>query len=190
MKNIFNNLKNSVGKYFYNRKISKLRRQIKALNLQNVKTAGVILEADYKENLKLLKELRKHLPEDATIIATAYIHDNKKNNSYIGDKFFNYVKDEDFDFFMRPKSGSINDFIQKKFDILFVFAYNYYFAIELMTGLSKAGFKVGQSGVYEKNLDFYIDTKTKDLDVLINQIVNYLNSINMTDTKTPQKLSV
>jgi hypothetical protein len=139
-----------------------------------VKTACIIIEANNDSKLKYAKELRKHLPEKATITVVGYIEGKRKDFSYISDKIYNYISDEDFDFFMQPKSESLKHLITNQFDILFVLSNDYYFAIDLISGLSEAKFKVGQSGVYEKNLDLYIETNTQDLYYLISQIAHYM----------------
>ena len=176
MKSIIKNVRIIIGKYFYKRKVSKLRRNIKGINLQQIQTAGIVFEASNAENLKHIKELRKHLPDEASVIVVGYIDGDRKNYSYIGDKVYNYISEDDFDFFMRPKP-EIKDFIKRKFDVLFVLANKYSFPIEYISGLSKSYFKVGHSGFYENNLDFYIDTKIKDLDYIILQITNYMKEI-------------
>ena len=178
MKLIIKRVRTSIGKFFYNRKVSKLRRNVKAISLKHVETAGIIFEANNPENLKQIKELRKQLPPEASVIVVGYIEGDRKNFSYIGDKVYNYISDDDFDFYMRPKP-EITDFIKRKLDVLFVLANKYYFAVEYITGLSKSSFKVGQSGIYEKNLDFFIETKIKDLDYLISQITTYMNELNI-----------
>ncbi|MCL2073215.1 MAG: hypothetical protein FWH18_04800 [Marinilabiliaceae bacterium] len=146
--------------------------------MKQVETAGIIFEANDTENLKQIKELRKYLPDEAQVIVVGYIEGDRKNFSYIGDKVYNYISEVDFDFFMRPKP-EIKDFIKRKLDILFVLSNKYFFAIDYISGLSKAAFKIGKSGIYEKNLDFFIETKIKDLDYIILQITNYLSKLNM-----------
>ncbi|MDR2926854.1 MAG: hypothetical protein LBV41_01415 [Cytophagaceae bacterium] len=170
-------IRTSIGNYLYKRELARLRRTVKAIDLAQVKTAGIIFEADNEANLKHVRELRKQLPPDAQVTAVGYINKKRENFSYISDKVYNYISEEDFGFFMRPKTESIKEFLKTKIDILFVLSHNYLFAIDQLTGLSNASFKVGQTGAYEKNLDFFIDTGKNDLNYLISQIVFYLDAI-------------
>ena len=168
------NFRISIGKKIYKRKILQLKRNITATGLQQIKSACIIFETSKTNNLKHVKELRKILPEDAEIKIIGYIEGKKKDFSFISDKTYNYISDEDFDFFMQPKNEYINQFINNQFDALFMLSFNYHFALDLISGLSKARFKIGKSGVYEKNLDFFIETDSKDCNYLISQFAHYL----------------
>ena len=165
----------TIGKWLLNRKITKVHRAVSAIGLQQIKSAAIIFEANKEENLKYVKNLIKFLPINTLVNVVGFISGKRRNYSYIGDKVYNYINEEDFDFFMQPKTESIKDLINKQFDILFVLAYDYHFPIDLISGLSKASFKVGQSGVYEKNLDLFIETNKKDINYLISQITHYLS---------------
>ena len=169
--NIIQKIRIYIGNKFYKRNVSKIKRTVKAAGLQQVKTVGIILE---DKNVKYVREIKKHLPVDVIITVIAYIDGKKSDYSYISDKVYNYISIEDFDFFMRPKNESIKQFIDNKFDILFVLSFDYHFAIDLISGLSLSQFKIGQSGVYEKNLDLYMEINKRDLDYLISQIVHYM----------------
>ena len=171
------NIRISLGRFFYKREKAQIRRNVKIINLKSVKSAAIIFEANDENNLKHVKELIKHLPANSDISVLGYIDGKKENFSYIGDKVFDYITEEDFDFFMRPKQGIITNFIEKQFDVLFVLHNNYLFHVDLLSGLSKAKFKVGQSGVYEKNLDFFIEIKEKNFNYLISQISFYMNDM-------------
>ena len=157
--------------------MAQIRRNVKIINLKSVKSAAIIFEANDANNLKHVKEFMKHLPANSNISVMGYIDGKKENFPYIGDKVFDYITEQDFDFFMRPKQGAVTNFIEKQFDVLFVLHHKYYFPVDLLVGLSKAKFKVGQSGVYEKNLDFFIETKEKNFNYLISQILFYMDDI-------------
>lgn len=164
----------SIGNSLYKRKVSKLRRSIRAIGLQQAKTAAILFDANNQANLKHVKDLIKHLPGNASISAIGFINGKRKNYSYIGDKIYNFIDEDDFSFFMQPKTESVKNLINQEYDIIFILSYNYYFSIDIISGLSRALFKVGQSGVYEKNLDLYIETDKKDPEYLISQLVHYL----------------
>jgi c-di-AMP phosphodiesterase-like protein len=172
--NIIQKIRISIGNKLYKKKVALLQRNVKATGLPTVKTACIIIEANNAVNLNYARELRKHIPEKAIITIIGFIDGKIKNYSYISDKTYNYIDNDDFDFFMQPKSETLKQLIKNKFDILFVLSNNYCFEIDLIAGLSEAQFKVGQSGLYEKNFDLYIDTNSTDIYYLISQIVYYM----------------
>ena len=166
-----------MGKFFYQKGIAHIHRNVRAVNFNSVKSAAIIFEANDVNNLKNVKELIKLFPVNSEVHVLGYIDGKKENFPYIGDKVFDYITEQDFDFFMRPKQGIVTKFIEQQFDILIVMNHKYYFPVELILGLSKAKFKVGQSGVYERDLDFFIETKEKNFNYLITQLSFYLNNL-------------
>ena len=178
---IIKNIRTSFGKFFYRKKLANTSRNIKLINMTQVRSAAIIFDANNANNLKHVKELVKHIPVDAGISVMGYIDGKKENFSYIGDNVYSFVAEADFDFFMRPKPGIIPGFIEKQFDVLFVLHNKYLFEVDMLTGLSNARLKVGQSGDYAKNLDFIIETKDNNTSYLISQILHYMNNITTTN---------
>ena len=174
---LIKNIRISFGRFFYKRKMAQTGRNVKVINLKSVKSAAIIFEANNENNLKHVKELIKHIPAGSSISVVGYIDGKKENFAYIGDNVYSFVTEQDFDFFMRPKPGIVPGFIEKQFDVLFLLHNKYSFPVDLLSGLSKAKFKVGQSGAYEKNLDFFIETKDNNFSYLISQISFYMGDM-------------
>ncbi len=175
---LIKDLRIKIGARLLDSKARQIQRYVKAVSLKNAKTVGIIFEAGSQANLKLIKDLVNGFKLNGTKVEViGYLPGKKKNYQYIGDKTYSFISDEDFNFFMKPVSEIINGFISWKPEILLILSPNYYFPLHYIAKLSKAGLKVGQSGLYDDCLDFIFKMDEKSLPALTEEIKHYLGEL-------------
>ncbi|GAO28742.1 DUF6913 domain-containing protein [Geofilum rubicundum] len=159
--------------------LKKRKREVAAVGLNKVATLGIIFDASKEDNQKQIKEFIKSWPiGDLQFSAIGFIPDHKIENNYISDKTWSFFSEKDCDFFMQPKTESIQQFCNNKLDLLLVLDTHYHFPIEWISSMSMAKFKAGKSGDYDASLDFMIDLQEDSLEKLLKELKHYLGQLN------------
>ena len=144
-------LRIKIGSKLMEHKALQIKRKVKAVNLKKASSVGIVFDANNEINLKHIKELVSSFTSTgAKVEVIGYIQGKKKEFSYIGDKTYSFISDEDFNFLMQPISESISHFLSWQPEILLILCQNYHFPVHYIAKLSKAGLKVGQSGLYDE----------------------------------------
>ncbi|KPK86586.1 MAG: hypothetical protein AMS27_04655 [Bacteroides sp. SM23_62_1] len=172
-----------LGHHSLKRKIQLVVRKRKIHNFDTAKKAGLIFTCNSEEDFDAVKNFKKYLEErKIKTFALGYI-----NNKTIPDHFllrtgFNFFSLKNLDWYFRPKSQFIKDFITEKFDILFDLCTDDYFPVHYIISLSPAEYKIGRFN-NDENYDLMIETgKNKQISYLVDQIKHYLNMIHSTQT--------
>ena len=186
MSSFIDTIREKGGNFFLKRKLKKTPHQTTLYNLQTAKTAGILFDASKSENLALIKGLIKELKGlNIASKSLGYIHQNKREDDFIGDDVFSYACKKDFSFFYKPKKEVIQLFIDTPFHLLFVLTDEVTFPINYIGNLSKAAFKAGKADVNNDMFDIMIELKVgADIKELKNQIMHYLSILNTGDAQS------
>jgi hypothetical protein len=158
------------------------QRSVKATNLHQAATVGILFNAGKVENQKLIKEFIKSFShQQISFTVIGYIPNSSKDFNYIGDKTWHFFSKKECTLFYHPKQQNIIDFTEKTLDILMVLDTTYQLPLHWITKMSKAKFKTGLSGIYDEDLDFMIDLKEKSTSELIEQLKRYLEILNVVE---------
>jgi hypothetical protein len=176
--NFFKATRIKIGTMLLKSGLKNRKREVAAVGLGRVSTLGIVFDASKENNQKQIKEFLKHLPTDVHFSAIGFIPNHKIENNYISDKTWNFFSEKDCDFFMQPKIESIQQFCNKKMDLLLVLDTRYHFPIEWISSMSLAKFKAGKSGDYNESLDFMIDLPEHSLENLLKELKHYLGQLN------------
>ena len=172
---LIKSLRIKIGSKLMENKAHNINRQVKAVNLNNATSVGIVFDASNDAELKHIKELVKSFSPSVTKVGIiGFLKGKKKDYSYIGDKNYTFISEEDFNFFMQSNSENLDRFISWQPDVLLILCTDYYFPIHYISKLSMAGLKVGQSGIYDDSLDFLLEMKNQPLPALTREIVHYL----------------
>jgi len=183
-------LRAKFGNYFIKRILSKSERNVHVVDLAKAKSVGILFK---DADAALLTKIEKFGKEIASKFNIKEIHilayttkRAKEKPAYIkqstATKFFS-IKDTNF--FLKPTTEVVKDFLEKPKDILIDFSKNKFEPLRFVTALSDAPFKVGRYA--EQDEDFYDlmitleDHKTDE--EFFTQLMHYLNMINENNGK-------
>jgi len=167
-----------IGLHSLKRKIRLLSRKRKIHNFDTAKKAGMIFTCSNEDDFEAVRNFKKYLEEKKIkTFAIGFINDKQIPDHFLLRTGFNFFSLKNLDWYFRPKSQFINDFINNKFDILFDLSTNDYFPVHYIVTLSPAEYKIGRFSNTE-DYDLMIETgKNKQLSFLVDQIKHYLNMI-------------
>jgi len=161
---------------FANRKLDKLitktNRQIVFPNISTVKNIGVIWQPTQKEAFQYLKN---YFNREQIIFRGFCVFEEITNPHQDS----NTLTVKDLDFWGLPKKEKVSDFTNIKFEILLNIAMQNNLAVDYITALSKAQFKVGSSpnGKNYFDMNINIGENTNPM-YLAKQQIFYLAQLN------------
>ena len=169
----------SLKDFIISKNIKRIRRNIRFHNFETAKNISVLYCIRNKSDYEKVKQFTGELSGKGIEISTlAYVHKpDEIGNNYFGQGNNNFFSEKHISKFGKIKEPCINDFLNKKTDILINLCTENTFHTEYLFALSKADFKV--SGIINcKYSDLNINySKNQNLDFLIEQITYYLSII-------------
>ena len=162
-------------KYAY-RKLAKLvaeqNRTPEIPKLVKHSKVGVIWQPSEKPAIQFLRE---YFNQQGAIFRDYCIFDNDSNPAAEA----NSLTVVDLNWWGIPKPEKVGDFMQMNFDLLLNIAFEPNFAVDYITALSKAKFKIGSSPNDKNHFDLNIKIgKNKDPIYLAKQQIFYLAQLN------------
>lgn len=119
--------------------------------------------------------LREHFNQQGAIFRDYCIFDKDSNPAAEA----NSLTVADLNWWGIPKPEKVNDFLDMNFDLLLNIAFEPNFAVDYVTALSKARFKIGSSPNNENHFDLNINVgENKDPLYLAKQQIFYLAQLN------------
>jgi hypothetical protein len=185
-------MKKKIGNYLLKQKLKKKRdRNTHFDGIQNTKEIGILFDATDYEDYKRIKQFEKELQHQGKkVVLLGYEHNKTKNTQYISDSSKGFINKKDFNWMNTPTEPFVEEFINKIFDVLFVFARDSYFPIHYVSLLSNAYFKVGCAGKNEHDFDLIMDMpSTASVEEQIKQMWYYLQLISH-DKKQPEPINL
>ena len=176
-------IQKSVGQFTLRRLSRRPSRSKQIVNLSIAEKVGVLFNPANKEELAVVKGFLGFLTKlEIKVFPLAFLDSKRNNIETVLEKHINFVEKKDFNWYHKPLSPKLIDFIRKDFDILINLSLRNSMAVNYIVAKSKARFKVGK---YFENLETYCDlmidvTKSDNLPYLIEQISHYLSVINST----------
>ena len=178
---IFRKLRKRIGEFLINRKFGKVKRNIKATNLNSSKTVAIIFKVEGNDNLSVLKEFLNYLVEKKNLIETIGFGYNRLIPlGYLKDSRLSILTPQNTNLFFFPKNEITETFINKEFDLLIDLSNGSNTTLKYILAASKAKFKVGKYTLHNNFYDLMIDTSKNDdnFAFYIDQIKHFLTNIN------------
>jgi len=173
-------LKNFISDFYFNR-VDDVDREIKAINIKNAKSIGILYLASDKEVCELVKRYVKHLHQYSVKISTLGYYKSKNLHHDLTPKLeYDYFCEKDLNIQLRPNCSVFNNFVENSFDILIDTSVVEDKSIRFATIESRSKFKVGFANLpYSHCFDFTIQLpKKKNIRELMKNIDRYLHLIN------------
>lgn len=177
---MFQGAKNFISDLYF-KKIDESHRNVKAINIKEAKTIGILYLANDAEVLELVKRYVKHLHQYPVKISTlGYYKSNELHHDLTPKLEFDFFCKKDLNIQLRPNCSVFENFVENSFDILIDTSVEEDKSIRFATIESKAKFKVGFADLpYANCFDLTIQLpEKKNIRELMKNIDRYLHLIN------------
>ena len=155
--NLAGNIKEKVGRFVLNKNIHAQKRKMCSCNLRKAKSIGVLFDATQPYGFEIIKDLVKELSAHAEVMVLGFVDSKQMIDHYLYRKGFEFFTRNHLNWYDKPQSEAVNDFINKEFDILLNLSLEICYPVKYIFALSKAKFKAGRYMEDETIADFMIN---------------------------------
>jgi hypothetical protein len=173
---MIHNIRRFFGRFDLNRKSRHLKRNPRIHNFSTAATAGIIFNCRHEEEFQAVKEFKQFLEgESIRCDVIGYVSAKLIPDHYLIRQGFNFFCQKDLSWYYRPQTVFTDEFMNKKFDILFDFSLQELFPVDYIVRLSPASYKIGR--YCDANpYDLMIDIKgNPSVGYFIDQVRRYLS---------------
>ena len=155
---LFEGTKSYAGRMAIKKKVSATKRELAVCNLKDAKKVGILFNATHMVSFEIIKDFVKQIStKENKISVLGYVHSKKLIDHYLYRKGFDFFTRNELNWFYKPTSESVQEFIKTPFDLLINLNLEEYYPIKYILAVSKARFKVGKYSEGQAFLDFMID---------------------------------
>jgi len=174
----FQNIKKQLADRIINGKQKKNPRKKEFHNLESAKNIGIIFDTQNDKNHLTVKKFSDNLSQKGYQVKTiAWVDADILPDYGVGQKIIFYTN-KDVKWNGEPIIPELLEFVDQKFDLLFVLTDADHISVQYISKLSQASCKVGSLSENNEHLDLMIDqSKNKTLENLIEESLNYLTLI-------------
>lgn len=173
------------GKYFLNKMLPLVKRNIHFESFAKVKSIGIVFNATDKEEFELVKRYVRYLKEcDKKVKAIGFFNSDKVPELTYTKLEWDFFTLKDLSWNYIPNKNFIDNFINEEYDLLIDLNVHSDFPLHYISTLSKARFKIGQ---YQPNVDFDLMIEMpqeKGLKFYLRSIDQYLQLLNTNKNET------
>jgi len=181
------NLRVRAGRSRLSGKMSRIARKVRFLNFYHVKSIGMVWDASRPEDFQILTRFHQKMAElDKDVKILGYYPGKELPDKYTAIRYFTCIKKDEVNFIYCPVHPDTESFIRTEFDILIDLNFRNHFPLVYITSLSRAGLKVGLTGLKPEASPFDLMISIKNpvnIDGYLDQIVYYLDMINSESAK-------
>ena len=176
---VMDNIKRKLSDFSFQRKESP-NRDVKAINIKDAQSIGIVYRADNDEAKELVERYVKFLKEYRIKCKTLGYYNSDELPRYVTPKLeFDYFLKKDLNWKLETELPEVTNFIQSKFDILIDTTVEEDDVIRFIVKQSIAHFKVGGTKKDLNDLDFTINLQpSQGVRQLMKGLDNYLHLIN------------
>ena len=176
---IIKNTAEKIARKLLNKQLKKHAKRVEFHNMQSAKHIGILFDTKQKENNSIVSKFYTDLKKQGYKVSAAGWHEGIETpKKPLNTLDFIYFSELDSNWKGIPQTHEISEFFKQKFDILFVLTQSEELAIQYISSLSPAVFKVGARGINTEYLDFMIELKENtSIKNLIQDSITYLSEI-------------
>lgn len=184
---MFKNIRLSRGRSILRRKLSRIKRKRFRGTISSARKMAIVWDATRTDEFQVLSRFHQKMSDrsiDLHIIG--YYSGKELPDKLTAIRYLTCLKQRDINYTYRPISYEAANFINTPFDILIDANFKKLFPLEYITTLSNAGFKIGifDNGYDSPPFDLMIEvSKNSDMNNYLEQVVHYLEMINIGQTK-------
>ena len=158
MMKFLNNTKAYIGHKVLERKLKDRARAATVCNINDAKKIGIVFNATQLVSFEIIRNFVKELSQKKISVTTlGYVNSKKLIDHYMYRKGFNFFTKSDLNWFNKPLTDTVEQFVNKPFDILINLCLEKYYPIQYVVALSVSSFKVGKYFDEPNYLDLMID---------------------------------
>ena len=180
---IFNTIKQAIVNIYIKLELKDNTRERGPIrfNFNEIKTVGILFDATNPEDFELVKRyvvyLRQHRKKVKVI---GYFSTKNIPDMTFSKLEYDFFSTKQLNWFGKPTSMIIQNFINEKYDVLLDLNINDHFSLKYISALSKADFKVGKFSTLGVEIyDMMIDSdNTKTLKYFLKQVDIYITMLN------------
>ncbi len=160
------------SKYYWGRReikahLSKNNRKVKACNIKDAETIGIIFDATNPINFEVVKKMVKNIStKKNSIEVLGYLDHKEMIDHYLYRKGFDFFTRSQLNWFQKPMGKNVESFIKKPYDLLIDLSLENPFPIQYITAFSKSYFKTGKYAPGIDYLDLMIDIEKEKEEML------------------------
>ncbi|NOU58654.1 DUF6913 domain-containing protein [Marinifilum caeruleilacunae] len=175
---LIQNIKQKLSDRIIKGKLNKNPRKKEFHNLDSAKNIGILFDTLDDKNYPIVKKFSEDLSKKGYKVQTiGWINANELPDFGVAQKIIFYTN-KDVKWTGEPLADEIKDFMNKRFDLLFILSDSDHISFRYLAELSNAACKVGAVSEQSDRLDLMIDQgKNKSVDHLIKESLNYLSLI-------------
>jgi len=165
-------------------KLKSFSRTQKLYSLATAESIGIVYEYKDEEEFRIIEQLIGQLHDEKKRIKVMVYIKNAKMLAYIPQRLtVDYIRPNEVDWFYRPNSSYVRDFIGSHFHILIDLNYNRSLPLNYIVAKSNAYYKVGIFNEESKEqLDMLLKLDVQNgLPYIIKEIIRYLKTIHPFD---------
>lgn len=156
----------------------KVPRKKEFHNLESAKSIGIVFDTLEEKNLSIVKKFANDLSKKTYKVQTIGWINSNELTDYDLDKTILLYTNKDVKWSGEPIKKELADFLDCKFDLLFILTESNHHSIKHLTNLSKAACKIGSKSKNYEHLDLIIDQgDNKSIEKLISESLKYLTII-------------
>ncbi len=178
---MFSKIRSFIGNYFFRKEMADSGHDRKLTNLQAAKRIGILYTLDEVPDYDRVEALVSQLQHDhKDVKALGFVKNKTLISRFLPKLSYDFFSGKDMNWFYKPVSLKVKDFIAKEFDILIDLSQKDNLPLKYIAGLSMSLCRVGR--FTEKNADCYdlminVDEKTSVSEYIL-QVTHYLTIIN------------
>ena len=174
---MFKRLKEKIGKKQLGKVLRRRKHKAFAVNFSDVRSLGVIYPANEESGFRQVKKLVEALPREIKVSTLGYSDSKELKEFHIQPEGFRFFCHADLNWYFRPVSDTVREFISTPFDVLIDLSKEEVLPINFVVADSHARLITGR---YKENAnyDFMIMPGEDQRDTyLFEQIIRYLKMI-------------
>ncbi len=158
MVKLLGNTKAYIGQKVLERKLRGSTRIPVVCNINNAKKIGIIYNATHLVSFEIIRNFVKDLSQKKiSVTALGYVNSKKLIDHYLYRKGFYFFTKSNLNWFDKPVTDAVEEFIKIPFDILINLSLEEYYPVQYVVALSISTFKAGRYFDEPNYLDFMID---------------------------------
>ena len=149
------------------------------INLEDLKSVGILFERDNDATAANMAKLAKFLHEQGIQIdVLAFVNMKKPTEELQSKKGLNLFYKKDLNWIGKPKSEEVVNFIKQKFDLLIKSDFSNAFPLAYICTQSNASMVAGPKDELSPYYDFILESKAQDQNEFHQGLIHYLSVIN------------
>ena len=177
----FQNIRNKIGEYFLLKQHAGYSRTRAILNIDSAANIGILYCGDNAADVELMKKYIHTLRDmGKQVKSLGFINVKEVPPGLNGSASHQYFSLKELNWYCKPSSGFIHNFVNEEFDMLLDFGLPTQLPIMFITSICKAKCKVGR--YLEKYVDLYdvmIEAdESKKLDYVVKTTHDYMMLLN------------